>query len=117
MRAEPTHDGRLEIHEAFRAVTIVTTEGRKLNVLLRDFGWELNIREPNEPDDKRTAWHCVNSDLDFVQPEPASEIVDPATEKSHEPIMAKGEDGVEYCIGYRNMPTGVVSNVEADKTD
>jgi len=69
MIAKTTHDGRLKIHEAFRAVTIVTTEGRKLNVLLRDFGWEMNIQEPDEkdddPDGKEPLWHTITNDLDF----------------------------------------------------
>ena len=67
MKATPTYDGRLEIRECFRAVSIVTGENRKLNVVLRDNGWEMNIEEPNQPEDAKVVWHTVNSDDDFKQ--------------------------------------------------
>ena len=57
-------NGNVEIRRAYQGLTIVTNEDKRLNVILRDFGWEMNIEEPSSKDEK-VIWHKVNNDDDF----------------------------------------------------
>ena len=58
-------NGNIEIRKAYSGLTIVTNEGRRLNIILRDFGWEMNIEEPDSKDGEKVIWHHIDSDDDF----------------------------------------------------
>lgn len=56
MKIETVND-EVILKEVFSGVTIETTEGKKLYICLRDWGYDMKIDNGK--------WHHINSEIDF----------------------------------------------------